>query len=108
MTFKAKYERMLENEKIKRWFDNLKAKSVLTATVYRRTLGLYCELQNITPDKIIENMEKEEFRNDFMDFVRRLEKDGKAGSYIARFKRVLRSWAKFNGKVVRLDVNIAN
>ena len=108
MTFKAKYERMLENEKIKRWFDNLKAKSVLTATVYRRTLGLYCELQNITPDKIIENMEKEEFRNDFMDFVRCLEKDGKAGSYIARFKRVLRSWAKFNGKVVRLDVNIAN
>jgi site-specific recombinase XerC len=108
MTFKAKYERMLENEKIKRWFDNLKAKSVLTATVYRRTLGLYCELQNITPDKIIENMEKEEFRNNFMDFVRRLENDGKAGSYIARFKRVLRSWAKFNGKVVRLDVNIAN
>ena len=108
MTFKAKYERMLENEKVKRWFDNLKAKSVLTATVYRRTLGLYCELQNITPDKIIENMEKEEFRNDFMDFVRCLEKDGKAGSYIARFKRVLRSWAKFNGKIVRLDVNIAN
>ena len=108
MTFKAKYERMLENEKVKRWFDNLKAKSVLTATVYRRTLGLYCELQNITPDKIIENMEKEEFRNDFMDFVRCLEKDGKAGSYIARFKRVLRSWAKFNGKIIRLDVNIAN
>ena len=108
MTFKAKYERMLENEKIRRWYENLRAKSVLTATVYRRTLGLYCELQNITPDKIIENMEKEEFRNDFMDFVRRLEKDGKAGSYIARFKRVLKSWAKFNGKVVRLDVNIAN
>jgi len=108
MTFKAKYETMLENERIRRWFDNLKAKSVLTATVYRRTLGLYCQLQNTTPDKIIENMENEEFRNNFMDFVRRLEDEGKAGSYIARFKRVLRSWAKFNGKVVRLDVNIAN
>lgn len=32
---------------------------------------------------------------------------GKAGSYIARFKKVLRSWFSFNGLDVKLKVNIA-
>jgi hypothetical protein len=49
MTFIDKYARMLENGKIKRWFENYKAKSILTATVYRRTLGYYCEFENTTP-----------------------------------------------------------
>lgn len=53
-------------------------------------------------------MEKLEFRDNFLDFVRRLEKEGKAGSYIVRYKKVLRSWAKFNGIDIKLDVNIAN
>ncbi|MEM3237879.1 MAG: hypothetical protein QXX11_03035 [Thermoplasmata archaeon] len=44
MTFESKYENMMEDQKVRRWFENLKAKSILTATVYRRALGLYCKL----------------------------------------------------------------
>ena len=47
------------------------------------------------------------FRDNFLDFVRELERKGKAGSYIARFKKVIRSWLSFNGLDVKLKINIA-
>ena len=77
------------------------AKSIITATVYLRTLGLYCELNNTDPKAIIRVAGTKAFRDGFMDFVRGLERQGKASSYIARFKKVLRSWLAFNG----LDVS---
>ncbi|EQB74456.1 MAG: hypothetical protein AMDU4_FER2C00008G0028, partial [Ferroplasma sp. Type II] len=92
MTFVAKYKHLLENEEISRWFGNLNAKSYLTATVYLRGLGYYCELTGATPDTIIQDAKSGKLRNDFMDFVRKMESEGKAGSYISRYKKVLRSW----------------
>jgi len=103
-----KYLYLLKNEKVRRWYENLNAKSYLTATTWLRTLGLYCELENTTPDKILIDMNKLEFRDKFADFIRRMESEGKAGSYIIRFKKVLRSFGKFNGKNLELNVNIAN
>ena len=104
---KAKYSFLLLDEDVKRWFDNLAAKSIITATVYLRTLGLYCELNNTNPKAILQIAGSKAFRDSFSDFVRRLEKEGKAGSYIARFKKVLHSWLSFNGLNVKLKVNIA-
>ena len=103
-----KYLYLLKNERVRRWYENLNAKSYLTATTWLRTLGLYCELENTTPDEILIDMNKLEFRDKFADFVRRMEREGKAGSYIIRFKKVLRSFGKFNGKNLELNVNIAN
>ncbi len=107
MTFEAKYKELLENEEISRWFDNLRAKSYLTATVYLRGLGYYCELTGSSPDSIIEDAKSSNLRKDFMDFVRKMEREGKAGSYIARYKKVLRSWLGFNGIDFKFGVNIA-
>lgn len=108
MTFQGKYQYLLEDPKIRRWNDNTKANSVLTAEVWLRTLGYYCELQRTTPEKLLEDMEKKNFRDTFSDFVRQLEKEGKAGTYIRRFKVVLKSFADFNGKNVNLNINIRN
>jgi hypothetical protein len=109
ITYVAKYENMLQDRDVRRWFDDLRAKSVLTATVYLRTLGYYCELTYGTPRKILTDVKDKliEFRNRFPDFIRELEKKGKAESYLARFKRVLRSWTKFRNLEIRLDINIA-
>jgi site-specific recombinase XerC len=98
---------LLRDEDVKRWFDNLAAKSIITASVYLRTLGLYCELNKTNPKDIVKLAETKVFRDNFMDFVRRLEREGKAGSYIARFKKVLHSWLSYNGLNVKLKVNIA-
>ena len=108
MPFQSKYDHLLKNKQVQRWFENLKAKSVLTATVYLRNLGHYCELNGTTPEQMLLEARKKDFQNRFMDFVRRLEKEGKAGSYIARFKKVVLSWTRFNGIKLDLKVNIAN
>ncbi|MEM0133947.1 MAG: hypothetical protein QXU18_01790 [Thermoplasmatales archaeon] len=91
MTFEGKYIKMLDREDISRWFNNLRAKSYLTATVYLRGLGYYCELTGSSADSILEDARSGKLRTDFMDFVRKMENEGKAGSYIARYKKVLRS-----------------
>ena len=107
MTFEPKYKEMLNDKEISRWFENLRAKSYLTATVYLRGLGYYCELTGSTPYAILETAKSGKLRNDFLDFVRKMEKEGKAGSYIARYKKVLRSWLGFNGNDFKLTANIA-
>lgn len=107
MTFESKYKELLKDKGISRWFDNLRAKSYLTATVYLRGLGYYCELTGLTPYEILDDAKSGKLRNDFMDFVRKMEREGKAGSYIARYKKVLRSWLGFNGMDFKFGVNIA-
>lgn len=77
MTMKPKYDTLLQNEKLRRWYENSRAKSVLTASVYLRCLGYYCELEKTTPDKVINEIEGSEFRDGFMDFVRSMERQGK-------------------------------
>ena len=96
MTFDSKYENLLKNSDVKRWHENVNAGSAITGEVYLRTLGLYCRLRNTTPGEIIKDAKEGKLKNDFMDFVRRLEKEGKAGSYIVRFKKVLSSWTRYN------------
>ena len=85
MAFDKKYENLLKDPDVKRWHENVNAGSSITGEVYLRTLGLYCRLRNTTPEEIIRDAKEGKLKNDFMDFVRRLEKEGKAGSYIVRF-----------------------
>ena len=75
--------------------------------MYLRTLGRFCALTNTTPEKIIDEAETKAFRDAFIDFVRQLEREGKAGSYIVRFKKVLHSWLTYNNISLKLRVNIA-
>ncbi|ASI14170.1 integrase [Candidatus Mancarchaeum acidiphilum] len=109
MTMQPKYQQLLLDDDVRRWFENLRAKSVLTATVALRNLGHYCELTETTPKEILirARTNEKDFRYEFTDFVRKMEKEGKAGSYIARFKKVILSWLKFNDIRLQLTVNIS-
>jgi len=102
----TKYNHMLDDADVKRWYDNLAASSQITAEVYLRSLGLYCELNRTNPKEILLKAGSKSFRDSFIDFVRRLEREGRAGSYIERFKKVLMSWLLYNGVNVKLKVNI--
>ena len=97
MTMQPKYRDMLENAKVRRWYENLEAKSVLTATVYFRTLGYYCELNKTDPEALLKEANSGTFKDTFSDFIRKMEKKGKLGSYLIRFRKVLSSWFRFNG-----------
>ncbi len=107
MPAESKHAILLEDDRVRRWHDELRARSVITAGVYLRGLGYYCERNHTSPSEILEGAaETRTFKDSFRDFVRKLEKEGKAGSYIARFKKVINSWLKFNDINLRLDVNI--
>jgi len=90
------YQELLKDPEVKNWNENIKAGSIITGEVYLRTLGLYCKLNNTDPRKILEDAKEGKLKKDFMVFVRKLENEGKAGSYIVRFKKVISSWVKFN------------
>jgi hypothetical protein len=102
----SKYRHLLDNQDVRRWYENLEAKSVITATVYLRTLGLYSDLAGTTPEAILMQARSKKFRDEFTDFIRKMEKDGKAGSYIERFRKVILSWTSYNNLDVKLKVNI--
>jgi site-specific recombinase XerD len=102
----SKYDGLLEDQDVRRWHDNLSANSLITAEVYLRTMGLYCNLLETTPKKILKDAPSKKFRDGFTDFVRKMEKEGKAGSYIERFKKVILSWLSYNNLDVKLKVNI--
>ena len=102
----SKYAHLLEDQDVRRWYENLEAKSVITATVYLRTLGLYCALEKTTPKEILTQAPTKKYRDGFTDFIRSMEKEEKAGSYIERFKKVILSWTSYNNLDVKLKVNI--
>lgn len=102
----GKYGSLLDDKDLRRWHDNLAANSVITAEVYLRTLGLYCDLVKTTPKQVLKEAPAKKFRDDFTDFVREMERKGKAGSYIIRFKKVILSWLTYNNLDVKLKVNI--
>lgn len=99
MVYEEKYTELRENRNVMLWYGNLQNGSKITADVYLRTMGLYLELMHTTPEQIIEDAKSKEWklRNDFMGFIKKMQENGKAGSYITRYKRVLVSWCRFNG-----------
>ena len=108
MTFQPKHKKLLENEGIKRWWENNRARSPLSADVLLRNIGLYCELNGTTPVLIIKDASSGELKRQFSDFVRKMEKDGKAGSYIVKFKHAIKNWLNFNDVTASFNgINIA-
>ncbi len=108
MITESKHKKMLEDNELKRWYENLEAGSKITADVNLRNLGRFCELSNMTPEMIIELAKNNprELKDRFIDFVRSLESQGKAGSYIGRIEKALRSWLKFNDIDIKMNIKV--
>ena len=106
----TRHKKLLENERVRRWYENLKARSNLTSDIYLRNLGLWLEWTGFNSDNIIEMARDhlEVFKGKILDRVRNMEKEGKQGSYIAVSLRPLLSYLKFYDVVVRLNINIKN
>jgi len=96
MVFKPRHNDIRGNKLVIDWYKNLQGGSIITAETYLRTLGLYCKLTKNTPESILEKARKGDLKSEFINFVNDLQSQGKAGSYIIRFKKVLNSWLTFN------------
>lgn len=106
----GKHEKLLENVRVRRWYENLQARSSITAGVYLGSLGLWLEYLNRDPDTLIEfvNNDFEEFKGQVADQIRKLEREGKHGSSISVSVKPMISYLKFHNIVVRLNINIKN
>ena len=85
----SKYSYLLEDVDVRRWFENLAARSKVTAMVYLRTLGLYCEMNRTDPKAILKIASTKEFRDNFIDFVRSLERREPLIMYSIRVRMVI-------------------
>jgi hypothetical protein len=94
---KSKYRNLLQDEDALRWYLNLKRRSKLTANVYLRRLGNFCEQNNLTPKQLVQ-MSEESITNLILDLVTRLQEEGKTGSYAESIVKAIKSWLKKNKK----------
>jgi hypothetical protein len=102
---RSKYLCLLENENLRRWYDNVSRGSKITADVYLRRLGGFCEVNAINPDKLL-TFKPEHLKNLFLDTVSSMEKKGYAGSYITSVLKSVKSWLFFNEIEVKGNIKI--
>jgi len=84
---KESYAYLLEDADIRRWYENVARGSRVTADVYLRRLGSACKSLNLKSKDLLGIGEKA-LGMLLADFVSRLEREGKAGSYIKSCARL--------------------
>ncbi len=77
----------------------------MTADVYLRRLGSFCQSHDTSPKALIAFSEIELY-NLLLDLISSMEKEGHAGSYIESVFKVIRSWLSHNGKDIRRKIKI--
>jgi len=98
------YATLLEDPKIKRWHLNLARGSQVTADVYLRRLGNFCESTKITPQRLIA-MDGEAIYNLLLDTVTNMEKKN-TGSYTQSVIKAIKSWLTHNGIEIKREIKI--
>lgn len=104
-TGKRKYVSLMKDVDVKRWYDNVARGSPVTADVYLRRLGSFCQHFNKTPNDLT-SLDKSEVYNLMLDYVSLMEKDGYAGSYIESTLKAVKSWLAHNGLDIRRKIKI--
>jgi len=102
---KRKYQFLVEDADVRRWHENVSRGSAVTADVYLRRLGSFCQGSNITPKALLALSEGELY-NLMLDCVSSMERARHAGSYTESVLKAIRSWLSHNGKDVRRKIKI--
>lgn len=96
---------ILEDKDLGRWHANVARGSPITADVYARRLGAFCEQMKVEPVALPPLAEKR-LRDLLLDFVAEEEKKRRAGSYIQSSIKAVKSWLLHNGVKLSLPVRI--
>jgi len=100
-----KYEYLLEDKDLRRWFENIG--SDITSDVYLRRLGGYCEKEGLTPKGLLD-LEKTEIFNKLLDLKSEMERKNHAGSYTKSILKAIKSWLRHNDINITKKINIKN
>ena len=104
MTRKGAHRKLLEDEDIKRWHGNVARGSRVTADVYLRRLGNFCERFHVTPEGLA-SMGEDELYNLMLDAITTLEAEY-SGSYIQSIVKAMKSWLAHNNVEIKRKLKI--
>jgi hypothetical protein len=97
----AKWRGLLDDDEVRRWYDQLALGSITTAEERIRVLGRFCESIRMSPRELAArgkdaNGGRRGVEDSLMDFVARMNRKGKSPGYIANVVKVVKSWLLFN------------
>ena len=101
----SEYSSLLENAKIRRWYENISRGSRVTADVYLRRLGYFCNRFKLSPERMLD-LDDEKLQDFLSDAITNLEKENYAGSYIQSLLKTIRSWLLFNRRELKVNLKI--
>jgi len=106
----SKRAKLLSNQDIRRWYDNLARASIVTAEVRLRRLGHFCEVHNITPLELVDMAMKDlRVATDFIqDHVTNMEQQNHAAGYIESTLTAVKSWLRHFDIEIRRKIRISN
>ncbi len=93
---RIKYQNLRNSKEVMRWYDDGRRGSKITADVYMRRLGAFCEVAKKDPVGLLKLSDRS-LADMIDDYVSDREKEGKAGSYIKSTVKAVKSWLTFNG-----------
>ncbi|MFQ5910425.1 MAG: site-specific integrase [Thermoplasmata archaeon] len=96
---------LLEDDDVRRWYENMARSSEATAEKNLRLLARYCRLENVNPQAIVTALQEDRkaFLDGFMDFVEAQRKgvgakgQVRAASYLREYGVTLSSWVRHHG-----------
>ncbi len=101
---RSKHAHLLDDEAVRRWHANLARGSEITADVYLRRLGAFCNENHVTPQTLA-STDPRKLEELLMDYLSRSEKQY-AGSYLQTTIKVVKSWLVDNGVELKRKIKI--
>ena len=108
------YNRMLQDEDVRRWHSNVGKNSLITGDIYLRCLGRFLTELNLTAKQFIKKPRKD-IDDTVQDYIDDLEKrvnqetgEKYSPGYIANQLKAIKSWAEFSGRPIQRRIKIAN
>ena len=88
-----------------RWYRNVQRGSEVTADVYLRRLGGFCNQNGLEP-KHLPSIDEKRLSDLLLDNVTRLESEGYAGSYIKSIVKAVKSWLRHNHIILTSTIKV--
>ena len=106
----SKKARLLEDPDLARWHTNLSRGSSVTADVYIRRLGLFCEQNSLKPKELVTfgKESRKQLEDMIEDHITRMESEGKSPGYVEGVLKAVKSWLVHNEIELKRKIRISN
>ncbi|RJS85039.1 hypothetical protein CW706_02410 [Candidatus Bathyarchaeota archaeon] len=102
---RAKYASLLEDVDIRHWYENVARGSCVTADVYLRRLGAFCQSFGRSPKDLL-GMSEAELYNLLLDYISMMERKGVCWQLFKSALKAVKSWSAHNGIEIRRKIKI--